>query len=114
MVGDRLSGGDETPTNDLESGRRVVATFVTLPRGAQRSVHLRYGLPAGTWSASQPYRLFVQKQPGTLSLPLTVTVIAPAGSTLTSTGAGQATWTSDLLVDRPFVAAITRQSAKAQ
>jgi hypothetical protein len=109
-----LAGGEEKPTNDLESGRRVVATFVTLPRGTQRTVHLRYTLPPGTWSASQPYQLLVQKQPGTLSLPLTVTVVAPTGSTLTATGAGQATWTSDLLVDRPFEAQVNRAAAEAR
>jgi hypothetical protein len=56
----------------------------------------------------------VQKQPGTLSLPLTVTVVAPTGSTLTATGAGQATWTSDLLVDRPFEAQVNRAAVEAR
>jgi hypothetical protein len=108
-----LKGGDEQPTIDAESGRQVVATFVTLLKGSQRAIHLRYVLPPGTWSVSHPYQLLVQKQPGTLDLPLTVTVSAPAGSTLAQSGTGTAAWHSELLVDRPFVVAVNQASARA-
>ncbi|HLZ09506.1 MAG TPA: DUF4012 domain-containing protein, partial [Chloroflexota bacterium] len=109
-----LTGGDEALTNDLESGRRVVATFLALPKGVQRTIHLHYELPPGTWSDGKPYRLRVQKQSGTLSLPLTVKVTAPAGSMLSESSTHETTWTSDLLVDRNFQATVVRASARAR
>jgi hypothetical protein len=104
-----LTGGDSDVTTSLETGRRVVATELQLPWGAQREVKLVFDLPSGTWSADRPYQLLVQKQPDTTSTPLTVDVTAPTGFRIDGGSGRQRHWTDPLTQDATFVATVVPQ-----
>ena len=69
-----------------ESGKTVFGRFFGLPKGAQREVAFRYITP-GVADLSGPtaqYRLFIQKQPGTGPIPLTLRLSLPQGAKLVS------------------------------
>jgi Protein of unknown function (DUF4012) len=109
-----LTDVDRPPTNDPESGRRVIASYVELPMGAQRTAHLVYDLPTGTWTVGQPHRIVVQKEPGTAAVPLSLEVSAPDGYDLAGApkpGSTSAAWSTDLRTDRSFVVTLERSPA---
>jgi hypothetical protein len=70
-----------------EDGKAVLARFFLLPLDAQKELAFTYAVPstANVSESSREYRLFVQKQPGTRAIPLTVTVHPPPGLRIAST-----------------------------
>jgi len=70
-----------------ENGRTVLARYFTLPLDAKKEIAFTYGVPAVSDMAMKPYvyRLFVQKQPGTRAIPLTITIHPPPGWKIVST-----------------------------
>lgn len=75
-----------------ERGATVLAGYLVLPAGAERSVTFTYELPPGTLAAATTaYHLRVQKQPGTPAWPVRVTVRNGAVAWQPVTPAGQAT-----------------------
>jgi hypothetical protein len=74
---------DQTPP-----GLNAFGTMVVVPRGEQRVTGFQFALPSevlteigpGEWS----YRLVVQKQPGTLAVPLRLQIQLPAGAEVLS------------------------------
>jgi len=80
--------GRETLTiGPPELGKQVFAVYQLVPRGESRKQRFEYALPQGTVrheGTDWLYTLTVQKQAGTRSLPLAVTVTLPAGARLLS------------------------------
>jgi len=74
-----------------ERGTQVFAGFLVLAPGEEREITLSYDLPPQV-TAGQVYRLRVQKQPGTLALPLRVQV----------SGVTEASYETTLATDREF------------
>jgi hypothetical protein len=70
-----------------EDGKAVLARFFLLPLDANKELAFTYAVPlvADMGKNSHEYRLFVQKQPGTRAIPLTVTVHPPPGLKIVST-----------------------------
>jgi hypothetical protein len=107
-------GGTALPTEvgPLEAGKNVFATFFVVPPGEQREMIFRYRLPSETLEregSTTAYRLVVQKQPGTLAVPLRLAVTLPSDAEVLSTSPegssltnGQVLFETDLLVDREF------------
>jgi hypothetical protein len=62
--------------------------MVVVPRGEQRVTGFQFALPSEVFSEIGPgewrYRLVVQKQPGTLAVPLRLHVQLPSGAELIS------------------------------
>ena len=92
---------------DMELQKRVFGRFTPVLPGATRKVEFRYRTDgvveqlAGGW---RRYRLFIQKQPGTRAIPLTLQLHLPPGAdvrsvTLDGAKAGTSI-TTDLRVDR--------------
>jgi hypothetical protein len=84
-------------------GVRGFGTLLVVPGGESWNTRFRFALPtsvieqaggAGGWR----YRLKVQKQPGTLAIPLTLRVHLPARATLVSTSMDAVRQGQDLLV----------------
>jgi hypothetical protein len=67
----------------VESGKSVFGRFFSLPRDATREVAFRYVTPGIVESSNDAwrYRLFVQKQPGTGAVPLSLRFSLPEGAT---------------------------------
>ena len=100
----------------LEEGIEGVQAFGTLqvvPGGQTLATTFRFALPAGVLESQEGtsqylYRLMVQKQPGTLAVPLTIRVIPPTNAVVLAIPAG-ATYRlegiliqTDLRIDREF------------
>jgi hypothetical protein len=83
-------GLEDVGPADAEAGRAVFQGYFVLPPGQEREVVLRFR----DASISGAYSVYVQKQPGTSSIPLTVTVQGQDGS--------RRVWTTDLSMDREF------------
>jgi sortase (surface protein transpeptidase) len=64
------SGLDDGPATDLECGRTVFGGLVVVAPGGERTVDLRYRLPASV--RPDHYSLLVQRQPGAPSVPFSV------------------------------------------
>jgi sortase (surface protein transpeptidase) len=64
------SGFDDQPTTALECGRTVFGGLVVVEPGGERAVDLRYRLPATV--RADRYSLLVQRQPGTPSIPFSL------------------------------------------
>jgi hypothetical protein len=79
-----------------ESGHTVVGTFFLLETGEARRIAVLYH-PKVT-SPEQGYSLLVQKQPGTGSLPLRVSVIPPDGVQPTHANRSDGVWVDDRFV----------------
>jgi hypothetical protein len=108
IPGDRLLLGRGVPArvDELEEelpGVRGFGTLLVVPGGESWNTRFRFALPtsvieqaggAGGWR----YRLKVQKQPGTLAIPLTLRVHLPARATLVSTSMDAVRQGQDLLV----------------
>jgi hypothetical protein len=94
----------------VEAGKNVFATFFVVPPGEERVMVFRYQLPSDVLEkdgSTTRYTLLVQKQPGTLSVPLHIAVTLPAGSEVLSTNPeaesltnGEVAVQTNLLVDR--------------
>jgi hypothetical protein len=108
-----LAGTTLSPeVGPVEAGKNVFATFFVVPPGEEREIAFQYELPSDTLQregSTARYTLLVQKQPGTLSVPLHVTVSLPPGSeamsaqpSATSLTYLEAEFETDLRVDREF------------
>ena len=66
----------------VESGKAVFGRFFSLPRGARREVAFHYVTPgvAELGDSTARYRLFIQKQPGTDAVPLSLHFSLPEGA----------------------------------
>ena len=64
-----------------EGGKAILARYFVLPLDAKKELALTYTVPLVADMSGRPYeyRLFVQKQPGTRAIPLTITVHPPPG-----------------------------------
>lgn len=69
-----------------ERGKAVFGRFFSLPSGARATLAFSYATPyaAAAHGGERVYRLYLQKQPGTGAIPLTVRVTLPAGARLRS------------------------------
>ena len=66
---------------DIQWGKQEFSHFFVMPPGQTRQIRFEYALPATVvrregdqWT----YTLFVEKQPGTKEIPLTLTIVAPS------------------------------------
>lgn len=114
LVGDE--NGDDMEDIGVENAKQVWARWMVVPAKARPQVAIGYYLPdpvlqkvGDVWE----YRLLVQKQAGTDSTPLQVTVTLPAGSSVVSVSPAQAkidgnvvTFSSDLRTDEELRIAI--------
>ena len=77
------AGAEEIGT---ENGKTVFGRFFGLPKGAKREVSFRYVTPgvAELGDRMARYRLFIQKQPGTGAVPLSLRFSLPEGAKLVS------------------------------
>lgn len=79
LTNDKTKGGRETqPTVDEELGKTVIAGFTAIEPKEQKTLTVRYRLPAGTAERFRngAYALYVQKQPGTLGHGLTLDIMS--------------------------------------
>ena len=67
---------------DAENGKSVFGRFFGLPKDAKREVAFQYVTPArrGAGGKTAQYRLFIQKQPGTGDVPLSLSLSLPDGA----------------------------------
>ena len=72
------TGFDDQVDVGMESDRIVFGSYVGLWAGARRQLQFRW-IPGGRPGIAGQYRLFVQRQPGTLVYPLTIQVYLPQG-----------------------------------
>jgi hypothetical protein len=70
-----------------EDGKAVLARYFVLPLDAKKELALTYTVPLVADMSARPYeyRLYVQKQPGTRAIPLTITIDPPPGWKIVST-----------------------------
>ena len=107
-----VDGADGFVSTDHQSDRQVFSAYLDLPVGQQKSVRFSYVVPAAGPLLDQPYRLLVQKQPGTEAMPLTVQVAAPAGFTVLGSSEGNsASWRTDLREDRRYAVKFVASAA---
>jgi len=88
-----LEGVESAVETERESGRISWGALVVVPPGEERTVCAAYRLPASvvrTEGGRQVYRLTVQKQAGTVDVPLQVRVRLPQGA---GDIAGESLWT---------------------
>jgi hypothetical protein len=107
-------GGTALPpeVGPVEAGKNVFATFFVVPPGEEQEIAFQYQVPSDMLEregSTARYTLLVQKQPGTLSVPLHVTVTLPPGSEAMSAQPEQsgltyqeAKFQADLRVDEEF------------
>ena len=64
-----------------ENGKAVLARYFVLPLDAKKELAFTYTVPRVADMSARPYeyRLFVQKQPGTQAIPLTIAIHPPPG-----------------------------------
>jgi hypothetical protein len=101
----------DTEGGATQSAKTVYGVFFVVAPGESREVTFEYRLPSPVLGGEDPgtYRLLMQKQPGTLAVPLRVEVKLPSGSPVISTSpeaslvtAGSVVFESDLREDREF------------
>ena len=87
VPGNALLSGQPSPAQvtvgPAELGHEVLATFFLLHRGESLETQFEYALPKSVLhveGGQSEYTLLVQKQPGTLSVPLRVGILLPPGS----------------------------------
>ncbi|MCJ7509368.1 MAG: DUF4012 domain-containing protein [Dehalococcoidia bacterium] len=70
-----------------EGGKAILARFFLLPLDANKEIAFTYAVPsvADMGENFHEYHLFVQKQPGTRAIPLTITIHPPPGLKIVST-----------------------------
>jgi len=78
VEGETLVGAEDTWS---EGGKAILARYFVLPLDAKKELALTYTVPLVADMSARPYeyRLFVQKQPGTRAIPLTITIEPPPG-----------------------------------
>ena len=100
-----------TEVGQAESGKSVYGVFLVVPPGERREMVFEYQPPSSVLEVenSTTYRLLVQKQPGTVAVPLRVEVRLPPGASVVSTqpeasavSHGSVVFESDLREDREF------------
>ncbi|MFH1926550.1 MAG: hypothetical protein ABIK79_00045 [Chloroflexota bacterium] len=108
-----VEGADEQLVADQEKGKTVFAAYFVLAPGEHRQITFRYLLPTNILVQVDPesvnYELLVQKQPGTLSLPLQLRIevwpgmkVVHAKPTPTEVGHEVVQHTTKLQLDRRF------------
>lgn len=108
------AGGTRLPTSvgPVEAGKNVFASFFVLAPGEQQEMVYQYQLPVTVLrerDSASVYRLLVQKQPGTMAVPLLIEVQVPSDAVVLATSPqatsivdGLASFSTDLRVDREF------------
>jgi hypothetical protein len=100
-----------TDVGPAESGKGVYGVFFVVAPGERREMVFEYQQPSSAVAGEQSrtYRVLVQKQPGTLAVPLRVEVKLPPGSSVVSTDPeasslanGSVVFEADLRQDREF------------
>jgi len=100
-----------TEVGPAEAGKGVYGVFFVVAPGERREMVFEYQQPSSAvkGEVSRTYRLLVQKQPGTLAVPLRVEVKLPPGSSVVSTASeagslanGGVVFETDLRQDREF------------
>jgi hypothetical protein len=101
-----------TEVGPPESGKGVYGVFFVVAPGERREMVFEYQQPSSVvvvGEQSETYRLLVQKQPGTLAVPLRVEVQLPSGSSVPATtpeasslANGEVVFETDLRQDREF------------
>jgi hypothetical protein len=107
-----------TEVGPAEAGKGVYGVFFVVAPGERREMVFEYQQPSSVVMAGEQsgtYRLLVQKQPGTLAVPLRVEVELPPGSSVVSTAPeasslanGDVVFETDLRQDREFEVAFRR------
>jgi len=108
-----VEGANEYEALAGEKGKAVFAADFVLAPGEERQITFRYRLPgtvlADDESLDTCYRLLVQKQPGTIAIPLQVRIELPPRTKVvdadpqpTDLGPGTVGYTASLQVDRSF------------
>jgi hypothetical protein len=74
-------------------GAQAFGTLIVIPQGNTVKTAFDFRLPSNVLQENESsnvwtYRLFIQKQPGIITIPLTITLSLPAGSELINTPAG--------------------------
>jgi hypothetical protein len=85
ITGERQTGAVEVLP--AENGKAVFSSFFVLAHGQEMETRFVYQLPSGTLQREEDewvYRLWAQKQAGTDTIPLRVTLQLPPGSSATS------------------------------
>lgn len=112
-----IEGADEFELARQEKGKAVFAAYFVLPPGESRQITFRYLLPDTVLvkeeSSTTAYLLQVQKQPGTLAIPLQIHIDLPPGMRAVHASPDPEVWgpkaigyTSRLRVDRRFELAL--------
>jgi len=108
-----VEGADEYEVAGQEKGKTVFAAYFVLAPGEHRQITFRYLLPTNIFVQVDPesvsYKLLVQKQPGTLSLPLQLCIELRPGMKVvharpepTEVGPEGVEYTTRLQLDRRF------------
>jgi LPXTG-site transpeptidase (sortase) family protein len=72
------------------AGKEVFGVLVAVPPGERRTVRFDYALPPLTWTPGEGYRLYFQKQSGTIEMLVRVLVELPEGATIIGDSRGEA------------------------
>ena len=98
VAANQMLDGESVPArvdtlNENITGVQGYGTLALVPIGSSLETDFQFALPSGVVRAgadpkTKVYALHVQKQPGTLALPITICVRLPAGSTLLQASAG--------------------------
>jgi hypothetical protein len=108
-----IEGAGEYEQATGESGKAVFAAYFELAPGQEHQITFRYLLPEGTLAedslGTTYYRLLVQKQPGTLAIPLDIKIGLYPGTVLVAgqpepdeSASDWLRYTTRLRVDRSF------------
>jgi hypothetical protein len=82
-VNGREVGAEEV---GLEAGKASFGRYLPLPRDATASLEFTYEVPRAVRrrDGTHEYRLLVQKQPGSVAMPLSIALSVPDGTSLRS------------------------------
>jgi len=104
MINDRSMPAPRVDVLDEEiEGVQGFGTLMVVPGGRSLSANFHFGLPATILSYSDnsgriTYQLKIQKQPGTVAVPITVRVHLPVHSTLYSISNEAVVQDNDILI----------------
>ncbi|MBI4299984.1 MAG: DUF4012 domain-containing protein [Chloroflexi bacterium] len=113
----RIAHSDDPnrPTVELGHGKQVFGNFFSLAPGETKQVTFEYELPSSVTSGDKTYDLLIQKQAGTIAIPIKVVVSLPKGAKLasvspspSSVSGSQVTFQTELRVDREFTVRFSR------
>jgi hypothetical protein len=89
LLSGQPSSGEPDIQADVDGTRKVsFGKFLVVPVGASTDSHFEYTLPVAVVREEgglKHYRLFIQKQPGTMQPPFVVTIVLPLGAQVVST-----------------------------